>query len=101
MVSTQRACFGVWVFRRVFGGGAMFDVRIIDSCKFSMTGALCEEGSVVRPSLSDPLQPGQLSGSGAAEKMLKPTNNKIVLQSFVVLVVAALVRLLYFIWIRG
>jgi len=81
--------------------GAMFEVKIIDSCKFSMTGELCEEGSVVRPSLSDPLQPGQLSGSGAREKMLKPTNNKIVLQSFVVLVVAALVRLLYFIWIRG
>ena len=79
--------------------GKMFDVKITDSCKFSMTGELCEEGSVVRPSLSEPLQAGQLSG--AREKTLRPTNNKFVLQSFVVLVVAAAVRLLYFIWIRG
>jgi len=75
--------------------GKMFQVKIVDSCKFSMTGELLEDTSVVRPAPADPLQVGQLSGAQLVETK---HNNQIFLQSFAVLLFAAFVRLLYLIW---
>ena len=79
--------------------GKMFQVKIVDFCKFSMTGEVCDETPVVRPSLAAPLELGQLSG--AAVNIVKPTNNSLVAQSFAVLVMAAVLRFLYLIWMRG
>ena len=42
--------------------GRMFKVRIVDSCKFSMTGELVDETAVVSPALAAPLDQGQVSG---------------------------------------
>lgn len=42
--------------------GKMFQVQIVDSCKFSMTGELLETTKVVRPAPVDPLAQGQVSG---------------------------------------
>jgi len=42
--------------------GKMFQVRIVNTCRFSMTGELLESTEVVRPAPSDPLAPGQVSG---------------------------------------
>jgi len=76
--------------------GKMFQVRIIDSCKFSMTGELLEDTSVVRPAPAEPLQAGQVSGALSVETR---TKNQFFLQSFAVLIFAAFVRLLYLIWL--
>jgi len=75
--------------------GKMFEVKIVDSCKFSMTGQLLDDTSVVRPAPADPLQAGQLSGAQVVESK---TKNQIFLQSFAVLLLAALIRLFYLIW---
>jgi len=76
--------------------GKMFQVKIVDSCKFSMTGELLEDTSVVRPAPADPLQMGQLSGAQIVETKPK---NQLFLQSFAVLLFAAFVRLCYLIWL--
>jgi len=76
--------------------GKMFQVRIVDSCKFSMTGELLEDTSVVRPAPAEPLQAGQVSGAQSVETK---TKNQFFLQSFAVLIFAAFVRLLYLIWL--
>jgi len=76
--------------------GKMFQVRIVDSCKFSMTGELLEDTSVVRPAPVEPLQAGQVSGAQIIETK---TKNQFFLQSFAVLLIAAFIRLLYLIWL--
>jgi len=76
--------------------GKMFQVRIVDSCKFSMTGELLEDTSVVRPAPVEPLQAGQVSGAQILETK---TKNQFFLQSFAVLLIAAFIRLLYLIWL--
>lgn len=76
--------------------GKMFDVRIVDTCKFSMTGELLEDGSVVRPSLADPLSQGQVSGT--SKTLLKTSDSgdsRQLFMSLTVLVIAALARLFY------
>jgi len=77
--------------------GKMFQVKIVDSCKFSMTGELLGDTSVVRPAPAEPLPAGQLSG--LAQIRETKSNNQIFLQSFAVLLFAAFVRLLYLIWL--
>merc|ERR1719219_1940662 len=42
--------------------GKMLQVKIVDTCKFSMTGEPLDSTDLVRPSLADPLQQGQVSG---------------------------------------
>lgn len=74
--------------------GKMFQVKIVDSCKFSMTGQLLEDTSVVRPAPADPLQVGQISG---AQIVQTKNNNQVFQLSFAVLLLAALVRLFYLI----
>jgi len=76
--------------------GKMFQVRIVDSCKFSMTGELLEDTSVVRPAPVEPLQAGQVSGAQIIETK---TKKQFFLQSFAVLLIAAFIRLLYLIWL--
>ena len=83
--------------------GKMFRVKIVDSCKFSMTGALLDEASVTRPSPAEALQPGQLSGAGdlvtsASSGGGGSDNNQLYVQSFYVLILAAFIRLLYLLW---
>jgi len=82
--------------------GKMFRVKIVDSCKFSMTGELLDEASVTRPSPAEALQPGQLSGAGdlgtSAISGGGSDNNQLYVQSFYVLIIAAFVRLLYLLW---
>ena len=82
--------------------GKMFRVRIVDSCKFSMTGELLDEASVTRPSPAEALQPGQLSGAGdlgtSATSSGGSDNNQLYVQSFYVLILAAFIRLLYLLW---
>merc|ERR1712083_417409 len=46
--------------------GKMFQVRIISSCKFSMTGELLDDTKLVRPSLRTALAPGEVSGLPAS-----------------------------------
>jgi threonylcarbamoyladenosine tRNA methylthiotransferase CDKAL1 len=43
--------------------GKMFDVRITSTSKFSMVGELLNSTEVIRPSLADPLEKGQVSGA--------------------------------------
>ena len=82
--------------------GKMFRVRIVDSCKFSMTGELLDEASVTRPSPAEALQPGQLSGAGdlgtSATSGGGSDNKQLYVQSFYVLILAAFIRLLYLLW---
>jgi len=75
--------------------GKMFQVKIIDSCKFSMTGELLDDTSVVRPAPAEPLQIGQLSGVQVVESKNK---NQIFFQSFAFLLLAFFMRLFYLIW---
>jgi len=75
--------------------GKMFQVKIIDSCKFSMTGQLLDDTLIVRPAPAEPFQAGQLSGVHVVQSK---TKNQIFLPSFAILLLAALVRVFYLIW---
>jgi len=76
--------------------GKMFEVKIVDSCKFSMTGELLEDTSVIRPAPAEPLQAGQLSG---AQIMETKSKNQFFFQGFAVLILAVFARLLYLVWL--
>ena len=47
--------------------GKMFEVRIVSSCKFSMTGELTSESRPVCPAPAPPLLPGQVTPTQLAE----------------------------------
>ena len=76
--------------------GKMFTVKIVDSCKFSMTGEIVDEKSVIRPSLADALAPGKVSGVNLMSS--DSNNNQMYVKSVFVLIAAAFVRLLYLLW---
>jgi len=72
--------------------GKMFQVKIVDSCKFSMTGELLEDTSVIRPAPVEPLQLGQVSGT----LMLPDSKNyHVFMRSLAILLFALLARLIY------
>merc|ERR1712243_147824 len=74
--------------------GKMFTVKIVDSCKFSMTGEIVDPSSVIRPSLADPLEQGQVSGAGENLSVSSSDKNyKLYVTSFVMLVIAVIFRL--------
>jgi len=73
--------------------GKMFQVKIVSSCKFSMTGQLLDHTQVVRPSPSDALEKGQVSG--VAGSLQSPDNNYFH-KCLVVLVFALVCRLVQF-----
>ena len=82
--------------------GKMFSVRIVDSCKFSMTGELLQESTVVRPAPADPLRQGQVSGIGAgagAAVWMVRDKSQIFVTSVLVLILAAVSRIIYLLWI--
>jgi len=56
--------------------GKMFDVRITSTSKFSMIAELLNSTEVIRPSLADPFQKGQVSGAPvqAAQQPVIHTN---------------------------
>jgi len=80
--------------------GKMFQVQIVSSCKFSMTGELLEDTPVVRPSPRDHLSPGQLSGV-PLDASCSPTStslsckNRVFFQGCVVLLIAVCIRILF------
>eukprot|EP00088_Acartia_fossae_P035171 TRINITY_DN3618_c0_g1_i5.p1 TRINITY_DN3618_c0_g1~~TRINITY_DN3618_c0_g1_i5.p1 ORF type:complete len:585 (-),score=112.15 TRINITY_DN3618_c0_g1_i5:157-1911(-) len=47
--------------------GKMFKVRVVSTSKFSMIGELIDDSQVIRPSLADALQLGQVSGGAGKE----------------------------------
>jgi len=76
--------------------GKMFQVKIVDTCKFSMTGELIDTTEVIRPAPADPLAQGQVSGAeqllaGSGAKSLYA--NRTIVNCLTVLAVALLVRL--------
>jgi len=77
--------------------GKMFEVKIVSTCKFSMTGVLVDETSLVRPSPSDPLKPGQLSGliTATSQPLERGLVSKYFYPSLAVLLFAILLRLFY------
>merc|ERR1711915_8390 len=81
--------------------GKMFTVKIVDSCKFSMTGEIVDDKSVIRPSLADALAPGQVSGAGENLSVTSSGKNyKLFVTSFVMLVLAVIFRLFYHLLLR-
>ena len=79
--------------------GKMFSVRIVDSCKFSMTGELLQESAVVRPAPADPLLQGQVSGVGSGTGVLIVRDrSQLFVTSVLVLILAAAGRLIYLLW---
>lgn len=68
--------------------GKLVQVEIIETCKFSMTGRLCDESAPVRPSLADALPKGQVSGAPIKYK----DTRHMMWWGLVVLVIAILVR---------
>merc|ERR1719397_1637311 len=79
--------------------GKMFEVRIVSSCKFSMTGELTSESRPVCPAPAPPLLPGQVSGGPQTGLGHHSQQQQLVLQSAGLLVLAALLRLLYLMWL--
>jgi len=77
--------------------GRMFKVKIVDNCKFSMTGELVAETAVVSPALAAPLDHGQVSGVRRVgdEASRISSSSGLVGFSCVALMVAFLLRLLY------
>ena len=81
--------------------GRMFKVRIVDSCKFSMTGELVDESAVVSPALAAPLDQGQVSGVRKDAEVEGDRANRISGNSGLVgisvaaLMIAFLLRMLY------
>ena len=82
--------------------GKMFTVKIVDSCKFSMTGEIVDPASVIRPSLADPLAHGQVSGAGDNLSVTSSDKNfkQLYVTSFIVLVFAGIIRLFYHLLVR-
>jgi len=78
--------------------GKMFQVKIVDSCKFSMTGELLDDTSVIRPAPVDALKAGELSGIKEVRTSCEK-DNQIFVKSFAILLLAALLRILYLIWL--
>jgi len=74
--------------------GKMFTVKIVDTCKFSMTGEIVEDAPLVRPSPADPLSPGQVSGTSVLLDSSSDSNRQLYI-SMTVLIIAALARLFY------
>lgn len=81
--------------------GKMFEVKIVSTCKFSMTGQLLEDTVVVRPAPRDPLVQGELSGAPLPLPALQfsdppvSVRPSLLLPSCVALFLAVCVRLLY------
>jgi len=75
--------------------GKMFQVKIVTSCKFSMTGELVDTTQVVRPSPSDALEKGQVSGVSLSLQSPRSSND-VFNMCLVVLFVAVFFRLIQF-----
>ena len=80
--------------------GKMFEVEIVSTCKFSMTGQLLDDTAVVRPAPRDPLVQGQLSGASlpllqSSDDNYPNKRSSLLLPSCVALLLAVCVRLLY------